>query len=118
MHGAQESAELGARMGRRLTPAERRWSGAADALGVATAERRRGLEEIRNRRELGGREAARQQLLPVLHQRSPDLAGLLEVAVGDLDADLAAVDRIAHAAREPGSLEPVEDAGDRAGGEP
>ena len=89
--------------------------GLADPVGVALAELGGASQELGDRSQLLGGEACRERSLPVLHQRRPDLAGLLVVARGDLDVHLAAVSLVAHPSDVSRLLQSVDDGSDRPG---
>src|SRR5829696_5303884 len=87
------------------------------ALEVTAGQVVRRVQELSNEIELTAGESAGELCVPFGGHGVPDLVRAGVEAIGDLDPDSAAVHGIRHSAGVPGALEPVDDAGDGAGGE-
>ena len=90
---------------------------AAQALGLAREQRPGAAEEVADGLHLLGA-VARVQLLPGAPERAEDLGELARAVVDHADDHLAAIVRVLLAPDEPGLLQAIEHAGDRAGGQP
>src|SRR5262245_29193428 len=84
---------------------------------MSTGERIGGVQELGDQIELSAGKTAGELRVPLGAERVPDLVGAGVEAVGDLDLDPATIRRIRYSAGIAGALEPVDDAGDGAGGE-